>query len=331
MTKRLRRLGGWIAVSVAAVVLPFLLPSYYLYILSLGLVWAIAAIGLNLLTGYTGQISIGHAGFVAIGAYVSALVSLHWKLPFWVTLPLAGLTAGVAGYMLGMPALRLSGPYLAIATLGFGVAVSQVIAKWEAVTGGFQGLKLPRPSSGLTLNSEVSLYFLTLVILALMMFVAENVLASRIGRAFIALRDSEPAAQSAGISLPHYKTLAFALSAFYAGVAGSVYAHLVGFITPSDFDLLLSIFLVSVIVVGGLASIPGSVLGAVFLTVLFQFLSSARDLRTVIYGAVLIAVSIFLPGGLWRLPAVLATRRQPKGAPIAEGARETEGSAHAAS
>lgn len=284
-----------------ALVLPAFLPGYHLYILSLAGVWAVAAIGLNLLTGYTGQISIGHAGFVGIGAYVSALLTLKAGFPFWLALPLAGLVSAVLGLGLGLPALRLSGPYLAIATLGFGAAVAQIFLKWEPVTSGYMGLKPPRPSLGpWVLESEAALYYLVFGTLAGMTWMAHNLVGSPFGRAWMALRDSELAAQAAGISLARYKTLAFAVSAFYAGVAGSLYAHLVGFISPFDFNLTISIFLVSVIVIGGLASIPGSIVGALFLTIVFQLLSGMRDMRSVFYGLALILSAVFLPGGLWR-------------------------------
>lgn len=285
----------------AVLVLPAFLPGYHLYILSLAGVWAVAAIGLNLLIGYAGQISIGHAGFVGIGAYVSALLTIKAGLPFWLTLPAAGLVSAVIGLGLGLPALRLSGPYLAIATLGFGAAVAQVLLKWEPVTGGYMGLRPPRPSLGpWTLQSDMALYYLVFSVLTVMTWMAFNLLHSSIGRAWMALRDSELAAQAVGISLARYKTLAFAVSAFYAGVAGSLYAHLVGFISPFDFNLAVSILLVSMIVIGGLASVPGSILGALFLTVIFQLLSGLQDMRSIFYGLALILAAVFLPGGLWR-------------------------------
>ncbi len=296
-----RRMWLWILLGGGGVA-SFLLPNYYLYLLSLAGVWAIAALGLNLLTGYAGQISIGHAGFVAIGAYTSALLMLRAGCPFWLALPVAGAVSASLGLALGLPALRLSGPYLAIATLGFVVAVEQVFDKWGAVTGGFQGLKAPRPAFGpLVVADDRGLYALTLILVAVMTGLAVNLVQSPIGRAWVALRDSEPAAQAVGVSLTRFKVLAFAVSAFYGGVAGSLYAHLVGFISPPDFNLAVSIFLVSVIVVGGLASIPGTLAGAAFLTLFFQRMSGLRDLRSVIYGLGLILVVIFLPGGLARI------------------------------
>lgn len=298
MRDRLLRAAG----AATVVVLPAMLPGYSLYVLTLGMIWAVAAIGLNLLTGFTGQISIGHAGFMGIGAYTSALLALKGGWPFWAALPAAALVTAAVGWLLGFPALRLSGPYLAIATLGFGTAVSQVLLKWETLTGGYMGLRPPRPSLGpWTLTSDAALYYLAAGVLTAMTLAAVYLVRSPVGRAFVAVRDSEPAAQACGIDLARTKTLAFAVSAFYAGTAGSLYAHVVGFISPADFSLVMSIFLVSTIVIGGLASIPGSVVGALVLTVGFQLLSGVRDLRTVIYGLALVVMSIFVPGGLWRV------------------------------
>ena len=293
----------WGGALVAAMVAAFLLPNYYLYLLGLAGVWAIAALGLNLLTGYAGQISIGHAGFVAIGAYTAALLQVKAGVPFLLALPAAGLGSAGIGVLLGLPALRLSGPYLAIATLGFVVAVEQVFDKWTTLTGGFQGLKVPRPGIGpLVLADDRSLYLLVVVLVGIMTWLARNLVHSPVGRAFLALRDSEPAAQAAGVSLTRFKVLAFVLSAFYGGIAGALYGALVGFISPPDFGLTVSIFLVSVIVVGGLASVPGTLVGALLLTLFFQRLSGLRDLRSVLYGLGLILVVILAPGGLGRLP-----------------------------
>ena len=298
----------------------FTLPSYFLYILSLAGIWAIAVIGLDLLTGVAGQISIGHAGFMAIGAYAVALLSLHLEAPFWLALPAAGLLNALIGLALGLPALRLSGPYLAIATLGFGVAVVEILRRWEPVTGGFMGLKVPPPALGpWSLRSDAAQYLLIGILLVLLAGIALRLIRSPFGRAWIALRDREAAAQAAGISRARYRTLAFAVSAFYAGVAGGLLAYRVGRVDPDGLTLMHSIFLVSALIVGGLASVPGAILGAVSLTVLFHLLSGlgtalgwrteVGDVRNVLYGAALILTAMFLPGGLWRLPMHVRGRR----------------------
>jgi branched-chain amino acid transport system permease protein len=300
-----KRAGGLWVVSASAVVLilvlPLLLPGYFLYVVTLGAIWAIAAVGLNVLTGYAGQISIGHAGFMGIGAYTSALLTLDARWPFWLAFPAAVVTTTLAGWVLGIPALRLSGPYLAIATLGFGTAVPQILVKWEPMTGGYMGLKPPKPTIGTyTLASDTAAFYLAAGVLLVMSLAAVNLVRSPVGRAFVALRDNEAAAQASGINVARYKVLAFATSALYAGASGALYAHLVGFISPSDFNLLVSIFLISAIVIGGLASIPGAIAGGLVLTVGLHLLGAFRDLRQVAYGLALVAMVIFFPGGLVR-------------------------------
>ncbi|MCL4516508.1 MAG: branched-chain amino acid ABC transporter permease [Firmicutes bacterium] len=287
--------------GVLLLALPFLLSGrgYLVYLVDLAGVYVVLTLGLNILTGYAGQISIGHAAFMAIGAYTSALLTLKLGAPFWLAMPVAGLIAAAVGGFLGITALRLSGHYLAIATLGFGVAISQLAAAWEPVTGGFQGLKPPKPSLfGILFNNEIKYYYLELAVVVLLVWLAVNLLRTRAGRAFMATRDSEIAAQAMGISLPEFKTAAFATSAFYAGVAGSLYGHLVGFISPFDFNLSVSLMLLAAIVVGGLGSIEGSVFGGIFITLLPQLFSRVKNLPSVLTGVVLILVVLFLPSGL---------------------------------
>lgn len=315
--------------GIAAVVLlgaPQILPfffdtSYYFYLLDLIGIFAIGALGLGLLIGFAGQISIGHAAFMAIGAFFSGFTTLKLGLSFWLALPLSGVVAGLAGYALGFPALRLSGQYLAIATLGFGVAVPQVLLKWETVSGGFDGLKPQAPLLfGYKLSYEEDYYYLVLICLVLMAWLAYNLVNSRTGRAFIAVRDSEIAAQAMGIDLARYKTLAFAISACYAGVAGSLYAHLVRFIGATDFHLGMSVNYLTMIVVGGLVSIPGFMAGAAFITALPHVINSAsrgfpasfkmiaQSLPQVLTGMILILVVLYLPRGLVQLWSVARAR-----------------------
>lgn len=279
---------------------PLFLHGYSLYILSLGGVYVIATIGLNLLTGYAGQVSIGHAGFLAIGAYAAALLLARAGLPFWLGLPLAGLITGLTGFILLIPALRLSTIYLAVATLGFGAAVYEILPRWSALTGGHQGMRLPGLSLfGLKLDTDMSLYLLSLIVTVIMILMARNIVYSKLGRAFIAIRDHETAAQALGISLPRYKAYAFFISAFYTGIAGGLYAYVVGYISPGGFDLGKSIYLFSMMALGGMASIPGSVVGALFLAFLPFWLSSFRGLQQFIYGAALVSVVVFMPYGIW--------------------------------
>ncbi|MGE5673224.1 MAG: branched-chain amino acid ABC transporter permease [Mycobacterium leprae] len=313
----------WSLVGIAfLLVLPLVVSDsagWVVLLLNRALIFGIMAIGLNLLTGFAGQISIGHAAFMAVGAFTSYGITHFLGIPFWGALPVAGLVAAVVGYGLGFPALRLHGHYLAIATLGFGVAVPQVLNLWEKLTGGFTGVKPAAPYLfGLSFRNDRVYYYLVLVVLAIMAVMAHNIAKSRTGRALIALRDSDVAAQAMGISLTRYKTLAFAVSAFYAGIAGSLYAHMIRYISPHDFNMGLSMEVFTIIVLGGLASIPGSILGAVFMTFLPKvtekvslalqhsgafdrspFLMNVfKNLNQVLTGVILILVVLYLPLGL---------------------------------
>jgi branched-chain amino acid transport system permease protein len=292
---------------VACLVAPQLLSSYMVYILCLLAIYSIVAIGLNLLMGYAGQISVGHTGFFAIGAYTSGIGMLHFGLPFWVALPLAGLVSAAVGFLLGVPALRLSGFYLAVATLGFGIAVPLVILNSEGISGGHMGLNPPRPTAfGFEFDSDLSYFYLVFGVLLLLLAVAAWLLRTKAGRAWVALRDSETAAQAMGINLAYYKTLAFAVSGFYTGIAGSLNGHLITAIHPEGYTFTQSIQFLTFIVVGGMASLPGSIMGAVFLTVAQQLLSFGfpglesrfKDLPAIMYGLLLVLCVMFLPGGL---------------------------------
>lgn len=308
-----------ILAGLALVLLPLVTVAsgraYVVYLYDLVMVYVIVALGLNILTGFTGQISIGHAGFMAIGAYASAILTGRLGLPFALAMPLSALLAAVVGLGLGVPALRLHGHYLAIATLGFGVAVSQLSAVWEGLTGGYQGMKVPVASLlGFRFNTDLRYYYLALVVTWLMLAAAQNLLRTRPGRALKAVRDSEVAAQAMGVNLAKYKTASFAISAFYAGIAGSLYAHLVKFVSPFDFNLGVSLTLLAAIVVGGLGSVPGSVLGAIFMTLLPHAFSRVRNLPLVLTGVCLILVVLFLPHGLvsltWRLRQAASSMRR---------------------
>lgn len=292
---------------VACLVAPFFLSSYMVYLLSLLAIYSIVAIGLNILMGYAGQISVGHTGFFAIGAYASAIGMLRLGLPFWVSVPLAGLVSAAIGFLLGVPALRLSGFYLAVATLGFGIAVPLVILNTQSISGGHMGLNPPRPSAfGFQFSSDLSYFYIAFGSLLLLLAVACWLLSTKAGRAWVALRDSETAAQAMGINLAYYKTLAFAVSGFYTGIAGALNGHLITSIQPEGYTFTQSIQFLTFIVVGGMASLPGSIMGVVFLTVVQQLLSFGfpglesrfKDLPAIMYGLFLILCVMFLPGGL---------------------------------
>ncbi len=296
---------------------PLRFGTYRTFQASMIAMWAIVALGLNILTGYNGQISLGHSAFVAIGGYTAAILMVDYGWPFWSTIILGGAIAGTVGFLIGIPALRLTGPYLAIATLGLALATPQILKKYDGLTHGTQGINV-RPEVpaapgfiedwfGISLSNDVWIYFLALFIALIMTILAINIVRSRIGRAFVAIRDSEIAAQAMGISVPRYKTMAFAISAFYGGIAGGTYAQVVGFVSPESFNFLLSINFLTTIVVGGLASILGSVLGAAGLIVvpempgLVSFIPGAGlpdELSWAFYGAALILVMVFAPYGL---------------------------------
>lgn len=280
--------------------------GYVLYLVSLGLIYAIVAIGLNLLFGYAGQFSLGHAGFFAIGAYTSAILTARAGVPFVVALPTAGILTAAIGFLLGLPALRLSGLYLAVATLGFGLAIPQLILWQGAITGGAMGIHSIPPAAipPIVFRTDQDYYYLALVVLILLTLFARNIVNSDTGRAFISIRDSEVAARAMGINLVRYKTTAFALSAFYAGIAGCLYANLIHGVSPEDFTIFLSIDFVTMIVLGGLGSVSGALYGAFLLTLLqnsltrLPILSDFQNLYVVVLGAILILTIIFFPRGI---------------------------------
>lgn len=290
---------AFVLLMLALAALPMFLESYIVYIINLIAIHIIVALGLNILVGYSGQISLGHAGFYAIGAYTSVILTSKCGVPFPLALLGAGFVAAAFGFLLGLPALRLTGPYLAIATLGFGIAVVQILGKFESVSGGHMGIRAEKMALGpLVLKSDIQAYYFIMALCVVMTIMAYNIVRSRIGRAFMAVRDSDIAAEATGVNLTYYKTLAFAVSAFYTGIAGSLMAHMVGFISPENYNLFISIHFLSIVVVGGLGSILGSVLGAILMVSLQQILSGMFALSMVIYGAIMVVIILFEPLGL---------------------------------
>lgn len=273
-------------------------------------IYAIVGLGLMLLVGFTGQISLGHAAFLAVGAYTEALLQAR-GVPFLVSLPTAALLAAALGWLLGLPALRLKGIYLAIATLAFNVIIEEVTARWESLTGGNTGLHLkPVEIFGMKVDGDAGFYYLCLALAVLSVLGVLNLLRSPTGRAFVAIRDSEISANCMGVNLATYKTLSFALSAALTGIAGALYAHKVTFISPEQFTLLQSIELVTIVILGGVGFVHGAVLGAAFVIVLPQLISVAKDyfpsgagggsgLQSVAFGLMLILFILFEPMGLY--------------------------------
>lgn len=311
---RLFRHGGsafWYGLLMLALLAaPFVLPDYYTGEISFVFIYAIAGVGLMLLVGYTGQVSLGHAAFLGIGAYAHTILVSH-GVPFVIALPLAGLITGVIGFLVGLPALRLSGVYLAIATLAIAIVVEQIFIRWESLTHGFNGMPVDPPVLfGHQISGDTGFYFLCLVVLVLVMLGAVNILRSPTGRAWVAIRDSEIAAQSMGVNLAVFKTLAFGVSAFVTGVAGGLFAHKVAYLAPDIFTIILSIQLLLAVVVGGLGSLQGAVFGAIFIGVLPTAISILRDylpenisrqpgLEPGLFGLILVLMILFEPHGIY--------------------------------
>ena len=298
------------ALLLLALAAPWLAAEYWLAQLTFVLIYAIVGLGLMLLSGFTGLFSIGHAAFLGVGAYTQAVLT-NMGLPFPFALLLAGLLSAAVGVVVGLPALRVKGIYLGIATLSFGFIVVEVLARWESVTGGNSGIHVKAPDVfGYKVESAIGFYFICLAIAVAATLGILNLLRSPTGRAFVAIRDSEISAQSMGIHLARYKTLSFALSAALAGLGGALYAHKLSFISPDQFDILQSIDLLLMVVIGGLGSVHGAFLGAIFLISMPQLIALAKDwlppvvgqapgLQPLVYGAVLIAFVLFEPLGLY--------------------------------
>src|SRR3954447_24589434 len=255
----------WYGLLVIVLLLvPFMLGEFYVGELGGVYVFAVAGVGMMLMAGYTGLISLGNAAFLGIGAYTEAILLAH-GVPLLITLPIAGIFTGLFGILIGLPTLRMSGLYLAIATLAFGSIVGTIFQKWDAVTGGFDGFAVPTPYIfGIPIEGATGIYYVSLVVLVFVVWLSANLLRTPIGRAMVAIRDSEVSAQSMGIHLAYYKTLAFAISAGITGLAGALFAHYVRFLAPDAFDVLLSVQFVTIVFVGGLGSIRGAIFGALF-------------------------------------------------------------------
>jgi branched-chain amino acid transport system permease protein len=303
---------------------PFVLNAYLVFIISVLFVYVILALGLNLLLGYAGQFAFANAAFFGIGAYATALLKIHLGVSFWLGLPLGGLITALIGVVVGLPALRLSGLYLAMATLAFAQLVQWVLIHWQSFTFGAGGIKVPPPGFGPSpFSYATNVYFLCLAVALVAVAATWNLVRSRIGRALVAIRDSEVAAQALGVDLARYKTVAFALSAFYAGIAGGLHSALLSYVAPEGYSLFQMVIHFAMVVVGGLGSVTGSVLGAALLTALPEVLRTLKSVQEIAFGAILMLCIIFLPDGLYgvirrRLPAWQETlHRAPAGSPPA--------------
>jgi len=306
-----------LVLAVTAVVLPFNLSNYHVFQMAMVLSYAIALVGLNILTGYSGQISLGHGAFLAIGAYTTAILIDKYDMHYALTIPLAALICFVAGFLFGLPALRLEGHYLALATFSLAVALPQLLKfkHLEEWTGGVQGIVIMKPESplkeimGLQINADRWMYFVSLFIAIMMFILARNILKGRVGRALIAIRDHPIAASSMGINTSLYKSLAFGVSALFTGVAGSLSALLISFVAPDSFNVFLSIILLVGMVIGGAATLSGALWGALFI----QFIPNLADEISkaapwAIYGVSMIAFMYLMPMGIAGALALLGKR-----------------------
>jgi branched-chain amino acid transport system permease protein len=303
-------------------IFPFCVKNYYVYLANYIAINIIVVLGLNLLVGFTGQISLGHAGFFAIGAYGTIILMTKVHLPFLPALFLAAFISALFGFLLGLPSLRLEGPYLTIATLGFGLPITQIIGRLD-LFGGREGLHAPDLVIGpWHLDTDLDFYYLLVPITFLLTLAARNLTKTKVGRAFVAIRDADIAAETMGVNLLFYKTLAFSVSAFYAGIGGGMYAFVLRFIEPEIFTLMMSIMFLAMVVVGGLGSIMGAIAGATllswldlqlrnildipylgeWLTALSQSyfsITGVSNIQFIVFGLIMIAIMLFEPLGIY--------------------------------
>lgn len=306
------------ALIVLLMTFPFLVSEYWLYLACLVAINIVSAAGLNVLTGYTGLVSLGQAAFMGLGAYTVAILQIRYGTPFLFNIVAGGVVAMVGGIFVGLPSLRVKGLYLAIATIAAGFISHFIFAHSAALTGGTSGLSVPPAEiMGIALDTSFRIYWMIVPITILMLFGAANLFHTRIGRAFIAIRDRDISAGVLGISLLRYKLMSFAISSFYAGVAGGMFAYFFRIVTPESFPLIMSIFFLAAVIVGGMGSVLGSILGAIFMTLMPEFLKLVvgwlpldgnaalvlSPVRTVVFGLMIVLFLIFEPHGLaeiWR-------------------------------
>ena len=302
-TSRGLQLLGVVALIAAAAALPFFVSDYRTFQFTQALVYAIVLMGLNILTGYNGQISLGHGAFYAVGAYTAAILMDRFGVPYWATIPMGGAVCLVFGFLFGLPALRLHGHYLALATFALAVAMPQIL-KYKLIegwTGGVQGIVIlkPDPPAGLPISQDKWLYFLTLAIAVVLFVLAWNLIHSRVGRALMAIRDQPIAAEAMGVNTAFYKSMAFGVSALYTGIAGALSAIIVQFVAPDSFAGVLSINFLIGVVVGGLASITGALWGALFIQFVPNFADQiSKAAPWAIYGVFMIAFAYLMPTGV---------------------------------
>jgi branched-chain amino acid transport system permease protein len=329
---------GWLLLLAAAIAFPAIAGNdYHLTVMSMAFIFAIATVGLNLITGYTGQFNLAHSGFMAIGAYTVGLLTVDYGVPFWPAFLLSGLVAAFIGIFVGIVSLRLKGHYFAIFTLCVGAIIHLLIEKWESLTHGAVGvigIPAPSPIGPLEFESATEQYYLVLTVLALSTLLMHRIVNSLLGRTFMAIRNSDELAEALGIPLMRNKVLAFVLSVFYAGLAGGLYAGYVRFLGPDLASVNFTFEMVMAMLVGGLGTMLGPLLGSLIVPWLTQYLQFLQDYRMLVFGPVLVALIIFVPNGIvgtWmkyqarraaaRAPAAAAPAARPVSQSLREGAR----------
>jgi branched-chain amino acid transport system permease protein len=292
----------WIAALVLialAAALPFGLSKYHVFELTMVMIYAIAVLGLNILTGYNGQISLGHGGFFAAGAYTAAILMHRYGVPYWATLPPAALICFVLGVLFGLPALRFEGPYLALVTLAMALATPQLLKYFDTWTGGQQGINLVKPLPELGIDRDRWLYLVVLIVLLVAMRIAANLLHGRTGRAFVAIRDHPIAAAAMGINTARYKTLAFGISTLFTGVAGALAAIVIGYVSPEGYSIFLSVSFLVGSAVGGIATIGGAIVGGFFIQFVPNLANDISDAAPwAIYGLAMLLFMYLMPSGV---------------------------------
>ncbi len=290
--------GAGIAfIVVALALLPLIKIDFLIYMTTVVFIYAIGIQGQNILIGYTGLISFGQAGFLAVGAYTFGHTYMN-GFPLIASILAAGFIAGVFGVIVGFPSLRLKGPYLAIATLGFGIAIYQILLSSDAISGGRMGFVVRKFPELFGMSQTTSFYYFTYLLAIIFTLISYNTISSYIGRAFIAIRDNDISAEAMGVNLARYKLLSFSLSSFYLGVQGALFAMLVGFLEPNFFTFMESINIFVGVIIGGLASVGGSIMGAAFIILVPQFVGGMKEFVPVIFGVTVLVILIFEPQGI---------------------------------
>jgi branched-chain amino acid transport system permease protein len=293
---------GWLLLLALALVFPFLAGNdYHLTVMSTAYIFAIATVGLNLITGYTGQFNLAHSGFMAVGAYTVGILTVDHQVPFWIAFALSGFVAAGIGFFVGIVSLRLKGHFFSIFTLCVGYIMFLLVEKWESLTHGtvgIIGIPGPTPIAGIEFETPRSQYYLVLFFLAVSVWVMHRVVNSLLGRTFMAIRNGDELAEALGINLMRNKVLAFMLSVFYAGLAGGLYAGFVRFIGPGVAGVEHTFDMTMYMLVGGIGTMFGPLLGSISLPWLTQYLQFLQDYRFIVFGPVLVLLIIFLPNGI---------------------------------